>query len=136
MKKEKLIGEVIYYFTAIGAGVILLKEKIRQKNSLHFKGKKTDFYQTIDSMQVDFKETKQALKGQEVIIKTKERVKKGDKVYLGKEKLLGQQNKMKKLKKVKKTNTKKTAKKIAKNSKTSSKSKKSIKKTIKKTIEK
>ncbi len=127
MSKEKIIGEVVHYFTSIALAAVRVKDEIKTKESLHFKGKSTDFYQKIDSIQIikiDSEDIKleninKAKKNQEVIIRVKERVRRGDKIYFGKE--ISLKKKSKKLlgnKKNKKlTIKKKTIKKRTKRSK-------------------
>ncbi len=79
---EKLIGKVTHYFTAIGVGAIKLKGKIKVGDILRFKGTTTDFQQKVISLQYNRRDIKEAKAGQEVGIKTEQRVREDDKVFL------------------------------------------------------
>jgi len=79
---EKLIGKVTHYFTAIGVGAVKLKGKIKVGDILRFKGTTTDFQQKVVSLQYNRQDIKEAKAGQEVGIKTEQRVREDDKVFL------------------------------------------------------
>ena len=79
---DKLIGKVTHYFTAIGVGAIKLKGKIKVGDILRFKGATTDFQQKVISLQYNRQDIKEAKPGQEVGIKTEQRVREDDKVFL------------------------------------------------------
>ena len=125
---EKLIGKVTHYFTAIGVGAIKLKGKIKVGDILRFKGATTDFQQKVISLQYNRQDIKEAKPGQEVGIKTEQRVREDDKVFLvieEKKKVAAKKTKKetKKKKEVKKTKRakKKTVDKKAKKAKSSKK---------------
>ena len=125
---EKLIGKVTHYFTAIGVGAIKLKGKIKVGDVLRFKGATTDFQQKVISLQYNRQDIKEAKPGQEVGIKTEQRVREDDKVFLvieEKKKVAAKKTKKetKKKKEVKKTKRakKKTIDKKAKKAKSSKK---------------
>ena len=125
---EKLIGKVTHYFTAIGVGAIKLKGKIKVGDILRFKGATTDFQQKVISLQYNRQDIKEAKPGQEVGIKTEQRVREDDKVFLvieEKKKVAAKKTKKetKKKKEVKKTKRakKKTIDKKAKKAKSSKK---------------
>ncbi len=79
---EKEIGEVSTYFTHVEVTAIKLKNKLKVGDRIHIKGHTTDFEQFVDSMQIDKKEVKEAKKGDEIGIKTNERTRPNDKVFL------------------------------------------------------
>ena len=79
---EKKIGEVTHYFGHIPAGIIKVSGKLSKGDTIHVKGATTDFTQEVTSMQVDHKDIDSAKKGDEVGIKTDERVREGDEVFL------------------------------------------------------
>jgi putative protease len=79
---EKKIGEVTHYFGHIPAGIIKLAGSLKKGAKVHFKGATTDFTQGISSMQVDHKDIDTAKKGDEIGVKTDDRVREGDEVFL------------------------------------------------------
>ena len=79
--EEKPIGEVTHFFGHISVAIVKFNKKVSVGDVIHFKGAHTDFSQTIDSMQYEHQEIKDAKKGQEVGIKVKEKVREGDEVY-------------------------------------------------------
>jgi len=79
---EKEIGEVSTYFSHVGVAAIKLSGKVKIGDRIHIKGHTTDFEQLIDGMQIDKKEVKEAGKGDEIGIKSNDRVRPSDKVFL------------------------------------------------------
>jgi len=81
-KKEKLIGEIIHYFSNIGVAVIKLSAPLSSGDTIHIVGgENTDFEQAVDSMEMDHKKIKKAKKGNEVGLKVKDKVREGYKVF-------------------------------------------------------
>ena len=85
-KKSKetgvLVGEVIHYFGKVKAAVIKVnKDKLSIGDNVRIKGHTTDFEEKIDSMQVDNEPVESGAKGEEVAIKVKKKVRRGDGVY-------------------------------------------------------
>ncbi len=81
MAEEKPIGKVTHYYGGIGVAIIKFNREIKVGETIHFKGPHTDFSQKIDSMQYDHKDIESAKKGQEVGIKTEQKVRESDEVY-------------------------------------------------------
>lgn len=79
---EKKIGKITHFFDNISVGIIELEEKIKIGNRVKFQGTTTNFEQEITSMQYDHEDIESAEKGQEVGVKTNEKVREGDEVYL------------------------------------------------------
>lgn len=79
---EKLIGKITHYYNSIGVGIIELTDSLKVSDMIHIKGKNTDFDQTIDSIQIEHEPVESAKKGEVVGIKTNQKVKEGDEVYL------------------------------------------------------
>ncbi|MFC1570764.1 hypothetical protein ACFL4E_03165 [Candidatus Omnitrophota bacterium] len=80
--EEVLIGEVIHYFSKVKAAVIEVKKgKVEVGDGIRIKGHTTDFNEKIGSMQVDHEPVESAKKGEEVAIKVKKKVRRGDKVF-------------------------------------------------------
>ena len=78
---EEQVGKIIHYYDKIGVGVVRLESGLNAGDTIHVKGKTSDFEQTIESMQVEHESVAKAKKGDEVAIKLNERAKEGDVVY-------------------------------------------------------
>ena len=81
MSEEKLVGKISHYYNAIGVGIVDLKESLSVGDTIHIKGKNTDFDQTVDSIQIEHEKVEKAKKGEVIGVKVKEKVKEGDEVY-------------------------------------------------------
>jgi len=83
-KSKKIqIGVVVKYYPKIKVvSLKLLHNKIKLKDKLLIEGKSTFFEEVVSSMQVDNKDVVRAKKGEEASIKTKNRARKGDNVYI------------------------------------------------------
>ncbi|WP_457644338.1 peptidase U32 family protein [Persephonella sp.] len=87
-KEQKLfVGEVIKFYPKISvAEVRIIDNPISLGDTIHIIGKKTGLVrQKVSSMQIDKKDIKTAERGSVVGLKTEEKVRPGDKVYLMKE---------------------------------------------------
>ncbi len=80
MAKRK-IGTIDHYYDKIGVAVIDLSAKLSIGDEIQVVGKKEEFTQTVDSLEVDHKKVKSASKGKSVGIKIEQKVLKGDKVF-------------------------------------------------------
>lgn len=80
--EEKLIGKITHYYGNLGVGIVELKSGLKSGDTIHIKGKATDFDQTVDSMQIEHEQVEKAKKGDVIGIKVKQKVKEGDEVYL------------------------------------------------------
>jgi len=79
---EEEIGRVTHYFTKIGVAAIDIKQgELKVGDTIHIKGHTTDFYQKIDSMQIEHQPVEKAQAGQSVGIKVSEQVRENDIVY-------------------------------------------------------
>ena len=78
--EQKPIGEVTHYYGGLGVAIVKFSRNVEVGETIQFKGASTDFAQKIDSMQFDHKDIQSAKKGQEVGIKTKEKVREKDQV--------------------------------------------------------
>ena len=81
MVREKPIGKVSSYFSHVEVAAIELTDKLKIGDKIRIKGSTTDLTQTVDSMQIDRKDVKEAKKGDSVGIKVGERVRVNDLVY-------------------------------------------------------
>ncbi len=81
--KENLVGEITHFFSKIQVVVIKMTAgSIQVGNRIHVKGAKTNFVQTVQSLQIESVDVKTAQKGQLVGLKVIRKAKEGDKVYL------------------------------------------------------
>ena len=79
--EEILVGEVFTFFVQPSVAAIKVRGEINIKDRLHFKGATTDFYITVETMEIDRQRVESVSSGQEVGIKVPERVRPNDKVY-------------------------------------------------------
>ena len=75
------IGVIIHYFGKLGVAVVKLENELKVGDKIHIKGATTDFTQKVGSMQIEQDKLEKAEAGQEVGMKVKEIVRKGDKVF-------------------------------------------------------
>ncbi|MBI2122416.1 MAG: translation elongation factor-like protein [Candidatus Sungbacteria bacterium] len=78
---EEKLGKIIHYFDKIGVGVIKLDTALKSGDTIHVKGKVSDFEQSVVSMQVDKKDVTSGKKGDEVAVKLDQPAKEGDGVF-------------------------------------------------------
>ena len=96
-KEQKLyVGEIIHYYPKISvAEVKIINNPIKIGDTIHIIGKQTGVIrQKVESMQVDRKNIEVAERGMVVGLKTVDRVKKGDKIYVMKEVETGENTKI------------------------------------------
>jgi translation elongation factor EF-1alpha len=80
--EEKQIGTIIDFFAKIGVAAFRVdKEGLKVGDTIHIKGHTTDLTQEVASMQIDRTVIQEAKPGDDVGIKVKDRVRKGDTVY-------------------------------------------------------
>jgi translation elongation factor EF-1alpha len=78
---EKKVGEVMHYWGKIAVAGIKLTATLSQGDTIRIKGATTDFEQTVGSIQIEHQNIDTAKKGQEVGLKVKDKVRRGDTVY-------------------------------------------------------
>jgi len=78
---EKKIGDVTHYFGKIGVAVFNLEADLKVGTKVRIKGNKTDFEQTIDSIQIDQKPVEEAGPKDDIGVKVDEKVREGDEVF-------------------------------------------------------
>jgi putative protease len=81
MTNGERIGEVVHYYNKISVAVLKLSQDLTVGDSLHFLGRHTDFQQEITSMQIEHKPVTEVKAGEEVAIKVKQRVRRGDAIF-------------------------------------------------------
>ena len=79
---EEEIGKITHYFSKINVGVLeVTKGSVKIGDTIHVKGHTTDYYQKIQSIQVEHASVEVAEKGMEVGIKVESSVREGDSVF-------------------------------------------------------
>ena len=79
---EKEVGKVSSFFSHVNVAAIKLLDELKVGDKIHVKGNTTDFTDTVESMQIERKEVKEAKKGDHVGIKVPEKVRPTDTVFL------------------------------------------------------
>jgi len=78
---EEVIGEVMDFFARPVVAGINLTGVLGTGDRVHIKGHTTDIEFTVESMQIDNADVKEAKPGDSVGVKVSERVRRGDTVY-------------------------------------------------------
>jgi translation elongation factor EF-1alpha len=78
---EQPIGKVTHYFDHIGVAVLALTETLRVGDSIRIHGHTTDLTQEVTSMQIDHAPVSEAKPGQDVALKTAQKVHEHDNVF-------------------------------------------------------
>ncbi|MBI1972025.1 MAG: translation elongation factor-like protein [Candidatus Aenigmarchaeota archaeon] len=79
---KKPIGKITHYYGNIGVAVIELEGTLREGDKISIEGTTTNFEQTVDSMQLNHENVKEAHAGDAIGMKVAERVRLGDRCYL------------------------------------------------------
>lgn len=78
---EEAIGQITHFFPKINVAIVALTKELKVGDSIKIKGKKTDFSQTVDSLQKEHQAINEAGAGLEVGMKIVSLVQEGDVVY-------------------------------------------------------
>jgi len=79
---EEEIGRVTHYFSKINVGILeLSKGTLQVGDTIHIKGHTTDFYQKVESIQVEHAPVDSAKPGEPVGIKVEGPVRENDIVF-------------------------------------------------------
>ena len=78
---EKKVGEVTHYWGRIGVAGIKLSGTLSAGDTIRIRGATTDFTEEVGSMQIEHENIVTAKKGQEIGLRVKEKVRRGDTVY-------------------------------------------------------
>ena len=79
---EEEIGRITHYFSKINVGVLeITKGNVHVGDTIHIKGHTTDYYQKIQSMQVEHAPVESAEEGMQVGLKVEASVREGDVVF-------------------------------------------------------
>ena len=75
------VGQVQKFFSKIKVAVVDLTDSLIVGDQILIKGPKTDFEQKVNSMQIDYKNIKQADVGQSIGLKVLKKVREKDIIY-------------------------------------------------------
>lgn len=79
---EEEIGRITHYFSKINVGVLeLSKGKLQIGDTIHVKGHTTDFFQKVESMQIEHKPVDVAEPGEPIGLKVESSVRENDLVF-------------------------------------------------------
>ncbi len=79
---EEEVGKITHYFSKISVGVVeLTKGELKVGDTIHIKGRTTDLYQKVESMEVEHKAVSSAKKGDSFGMKVPEHVRENDIVF-------------------------------------------------------
>jgi len=79
--EKKKIGKISHYYSKIGVAVVDLEDTLVVGDTIEISGPATNVTQTVDSMQIEHENVKQAKKGQSIGMKVSDRVRENDVVY-------------------------------------------------------
>jgi len=80
---ELKVGVVTHYYSHLSVAVVAVTDRLLQVgNRIHIKGHTSDFYQTVDSIQIEHESTAVANIGQAVGLRVTEHAREHDVVYL------------------------------------------------------
>ena len=75
------IGYVLHFFSKINVAVIKLSNRLSIGDRILVKGPETDFEQTVESIQIDYKKLDKAEKGQSIGLKMTQHTRERDVIY-------------------------------------------------------
>jgi putative protease len=75
------VGRITHFFSKISVAVIELTDSLAVGDTIAIKGPTTDFEQTVDSMQIEHENVREAKAGQSVGLKVAQRVRETNIVY-------------------------------------------------------
>lgn len=78
---DEKVGRVSHYYSKIGVAIIDLEGALKVGDNISIKGAKTDFTQTVTSMQIEHQNIDEAKAGDSIGLKVDDVVREGDAVY-------------------------------------------------------
>lgn len=75
------IGKITHYYGKIGVAIIELSQGLKVGDKIKIEGNRTEFEQTVDSMEVEHQAVSEAKKGDIVGLKVREKTNEGATVY-------------------------------------------------------
>ncbi|MGQ9479084.1 MAG: EF-Tu/IF-2/RF-3 family GTPase [Thermoproteota archaeon] len=83
MSEEKVyVGDVRHFFPRISVAIVDLVGELKVGDEILIEGKTTNVRQRVESMEIEHKKVDVASAGASIGLKTVERVREGDKVYV------------------------------------------------------
>ena len=79
--EENLVGKVTHFFGRPSVGMIELSDSLKVGDTIHIKGKSSDFTQPVSSMRIEFTDVNEAKAGDLIGTKVDQKVHKDDQVY-------------------------------------------------------
>ncbi|MBI5559830.1 MAG: translation elongation factor-like protein [Deltaproteobacteria bacterium] len=79
--KEKKIGTIDHYYSHLGVATLTLEDDIKVGDTIHVKGRTSDFTQKVESLQVEHKDVASAKKGDGIGLKVVDHGRTHDTVY-------------------------------------------------------
>jgi hypothetical protein len=77
---EREVGKVTHWFGHIGVAAVALKDTLKVGDNIRVKGHTTDFTATVDRMQVEHKDVKEAKPGDDVAVHLGQKARQHDSV--------------------------------------------------------
>lgn len=77
----KEVGKVTHYYGKIGVAIVDLSDGLKVGDKIKVEGSRTEFEQTVDSMEVEHKAVEEAKKGDVIGLKVREKMSEGATVY-------------------------------------------------------
>lgn len=78
---EFKVGKITHYYNKIGVAVVELSGSLLVGDLIKISGHGRDFQMTVNSMQIEHQQIKEANKGDTVGLKVDQEVKEGDEIY-------------------------------------------------------
>ena len=79
---EEEIGRIIHYFSKINVGILeITKGELHTGDTIHIKGHTSDFYQKVQSMQMEHNPVDSAKAGESIGLKVESAVREKDMVF-------------------------------------------------------
>lgn len=80
-EEGKCVGCIEHYYSKLGVGIVKLKDKLAVGDKIKIKGHTTEIDQTVDSIQINHEDVKEAKKGDVIGIKVGDKVREDDAIY-------------------------------------------------------
>ncbi len=78
---ERAIGTVTHYYSHLGVAAVALKSELKAGDTIHIKGRTTDFTQRVGSIQLEHHAIEAAHGGESIGVKVMDRTREHDLVY-------------------------------------------------------
>lgn len=82
MEQKTLVGTIAHYYNKIGVAVVELTGTLKVGDNISIEGPSTKLAQTVESMQIEHEQVKEAKKGQAIGMKVKDKVHEKDQVFV------------------------------------------------------